>query len=128
LVTVSGGSGGVDRSDGIPQVHAAGVAAERSAKRHRGFVRARMGATYDAAGLRAVAAEAIRTAAQVKDILGIRGHDGSDRLGQAMTVARVRIVTPDSKPLTMGTHSTAEVCAMTRPVIPSRVRITPGTK
>lgn len=42
-------------------------AAERSAKRHRGFVRARMGVSYDAAGVRAVAAEAIRTAAQAKD-------------------------------------------------------------
>ena len=42
-------------------------AAERSAKRHRSFVRTRMGVTYDAAGVRAVAADAIRKAAQAKD-------------------------------------------------------------
>ncbi|MEU8151642.1 Tn3 family transposase [Nonomuraea sp. NPDC048901] len=42
-------------------------AAERSAKRHRSFVRQRMGVVYDAAGVRAVAAEAIRKAVQAKD-------------------------------------------------------------
>ncbi|GAA1626543.1 Tn3 family transposase [Nonomuraea maheshkhaliensis] len=42
-------------------------AAERSAKRHRSFVRSKMGVTYDAARVRAVAAEAIRKAAQAKD-------------------------------------------------------------
>ncbi|GAA3532850.1 Tn3 family transposase [Nonomuraea rosea] len=43
------------------------AAAERSAKRHRSFVRQRMGVVYDAAGVRAVAAEAIRKAVQAKD-------------------------------------------------------------
>ncbi len=42
-------------------------AAERSAKRHRSFVRQRMGVTYDAARVREVADEAIRKAAQAKD-------------------------------------------------------------
>ncbi|MET7339121.1 DUF4158 domain-containing protein, partial [Nonomuraea sp. NPDC005650] len=42
-------------------------AAERSAKRHRSFIRQRMGVVYDAARVRAVAAEAIRKAAQAKD-------------------------------------------------------------
>jgi TnpA family transposase len=42
-------------------------AAERSAKRHRAFVRERMGVTYDAARVREVADEAIRKAAQAKD-------------------------------------------------------------
>ncbi|MFI7054275.1 DUF4158 domain-containing protein [Streptosporangium canum] len=39
----------------------------RPAKRHRSFVRTRVGAAYDAAGVRAVAAEAIRKAAQAED-------------------------------------------------------------
>lgn len=40
---------------------------ERSAKRHRSFVRARLGVDCDSAGARAVATEAIRKAAQAKD-------------------------------------------------------------
>jgi hypothetical protein len=51
---------------GLPEV-ALGDAAERSAKRHRSFVRTRMGVTYDAARVREVADEAIRKAAQAKD-------------------------------------------------------------
>ena len=42
-------------------------AAVRSAKRHRKFVRERMGVTYDAAGVRKIAEDAIRKAVQAKD-------------------------------------------------------------
>jgi hypothetical protein len=42
-------------------------AAVRSAKRHREFVRERMGVTYDAAGVRKIAEDAIRKAVQAKD-------------------------------------------------------------
>jgi len=52
---------------GLPEGTLLAEAAERSAKRHRSFVRIRMGVVYDAAGVRAVAAEAIRNAAQAKD-------------------------------------------------------------
>jgi TnpA family transposase len=52
---------------GLPEQVVLAAAAERSAKRHRSFVRQRMGVTYDAAGVRAVAAEAIHEAAQAKD-------------------------------------------------------------
>jgi hypothetical protein len=52
---------------GLPEGTVLAEAADRSAKRHRSFVRARMGVTYDAAGVRAVAADAIRKAAQAKD-------------------------------------------------------------
>lgn len=52
---------------GLPEGLVLADAAERSAKRHRSFVRQRMGVVYDAAGVRAVAAEAIRKAAQAKD-------------------------------------------------------------
>ncbi len=52
---------------GLPEGVVLTDAAERSAKRHRSFVRQRMGVAYDAAGVRAVAAEAIRKAAQAKD-------------------------------------------------------------
>ncbi|MEV8636662.1 Tn3 family transposase [Streptosporangium sp. NPDC051023] len=52
---------------GLPEGLVPADAAERSAKRHRSFVRQRMGVVYDAAGVRAVAAEAIRKAAQAKD-------------------------------------------------------------
>ncbi|MEO3824343.1 hypothetical protein [Actinomadura sp. B10D3] len=45
---------------GLPE----GVMLAKAAERHRSFVRTRMGVTYDAAGVRAVAAEAIRRAAQ----------------------------------------------------------------
>ncbi len=41
--------------------------AERTAKRHREFVRARMKVTYDSARVRAVAEQAIRKAVQAKD-------------------------------------------------------------
>lgn len=51
---------------GLPEGVMLAEAAERSAKRNRSFVRTRMGVTYDA-GVRAVAAEAIRKAAQAKD-------------------------------------------------------------
>ncbi|MEV0353508.1 DUF4158 domain-containing protein [Nonomuraea sp. NPDC050680] len=53
--------------DDRPAGGGAGDAAERSAKRHRSFVRTRMGVTYDAARVREVADEAIRKAAQAKD-------------------------------------------------------------
>lgn len=52
---------------GLPEQVVLADAAERSAKRHRSFVRQRMGVTYDASGVRAVAAEAIHEAAQAKD-------------------------------------------------------------
>lgn len=52
---------------GLPEGVALEDAAERSAKRHRSFVRQRMGVTYDAARVREVADEAIRKAAQAKD-------------------------------------------------------------
>jgi hypothetical protein len=42
-------------------------AATRSAKRHREFVRSRLGVVYDAAGVRKVAEDAIRRAVQTKD-------------------------------------------------------------
>ncbi len=42
-------------------------AAARSAKRHREFVRKRMSVTYDGAGVRKIAADAIRRAVQTKD-------------------------------------------------------------
>jgi hypothetical protein len=42
-------------------------AAVRSAKRHREFVRERMAVTYDAAGVRKIAEDAIRKAVQAKD-------------------------------------------------------------
>lgn len=42
-------------------------AAIRSAKRHREFVRKRMKVTYDGAGVREIAEDAIRKAVQVKD-------------------------------------------------------------
>jgi Domain of unknown function (DUF4158) len=42
-------------------------AAVRSAKRHREFVRKRMGVTYDGAGVRKIAEDAIRKAVQAKD-------------------------------------------------------------
>lgn len=58
-------------AEGLRDQGMAGVvledAAERSAKRHRSFVRTRMGVTYDAARVREVADEAIRKAAQAKD-------------------------------------------------------------
>jgi hypothetical protein len=44
-----------------------GPAAERTGKRHREFVRARMKVTYDSARVREVAEQAIRKAAQAKD-------------------------------------------------------------
>jgi hypothetical protein len=46
-----------------------GPAAERTGKRHREFVRARMKVTYDSARVREVAEQAIRKAAQAKDNL-----------------------------------------------------------
>ncbi|MFF0312149.1 Tn3 family transposase [Streptosporangium sp. NPDC004379] len=52
---------------GLPEGVVLAEAAERSATRHRSYVRTRMGVAYDAAGVRAVAAEAIRKAAQAKD-------------------------------------------------------------
>ncbi|MGP3920344.1 DUF4158 domain-containing protein [Nonomuraea sp. 10N515B] len=52
---------------GLPEGVALEDAAERSAKRHRSFVRQRMGVTYDAARVREVADEAIRKAVQAKD-------------------------------------------------------------
>ncbi|MFI6803368.1 DUF4158 domain-containing protein [Streptosporangium canum] len=52
---------------GLPEEVVLEDAAERSAKRHRSFVRERMGVTYDAARVREVADEAIRKAAQAKD-------------------------------------------------------------
>ncbi|WP_424532906.1 DUF4158 domain-containing protein [Sphaerisporangium viridialbum] len=52
---------------GLPEGVVLEDAAERSAKRHRPFVRQRMGVTYDAARVREVADEAIRKAAQAKD-------------------------------------------------------------
>jgi hypothetical protein len=52
---------------GLPEGTTLAEAAERSAKRHRSFVRTRMGVTYDAARVRTVAGEAIRKAAQAKD-------------------------------------------------------------
>ncbi|MGP3921216.1 Tn3 family transposase [Nonomuraea sp. 10N515B] len=52
---------------GLPEGVVLEDAAERSAKRHRSFVRERMGVTYDAARVREVADEAIRKAAQGKD-------------------------------------------------------------
>ncbi|MEV0151446.1 DUF4158 domain-containing protein [Nonomuraea sp. NPDC050733] len=52
---------------GLPEVVVLEDAAERSAKRHRSFVRKRMGVTYDAVRVREVADEAIRKAAQAKD-------------------------------------------------------------
>jgi hypothetical protein len=42
-------------------------AAVRSAKRHREFVRKRMKVTYDGAGVRKIAEDAIRKAVQAKD-------------------------------------------------------------
>jgi hypothetical protein len=44
-----------------------GQAAERTGKRHREFVRARMKVTYDSARVRKVAEQTIRKAAQAKD-------------------------------------------------------------
>jgi Domain of unknown function (DUF4158) len=44
-----------------------GPAAERTGKRHREFVRARMKVTYDSARVREVAEQAIRKAVQAKD-------------------------------------------------------------
>ena len=52
---------------GLPEGVVLEDAAERSAKRHRSFVRKRMGVTYDAVRVREVADEAIRKAAQAKD-------------------------------------------------------------
>jgi Domain of unknown function (DUF4158) len=52
---------------GLPGGVELAAGAERSAKRHRKFVRDRLGVVYDSAGVRALAAEAIRKAAQVKD-------------------------------------------------------------
>ncbi|MFJ2032950.1 DUF4158 domain-containing protein [Streptosporangium sp. NPDC087985] len=52
---------------GLPEGVVLAEAAERSATRHRNYVRTRMGVTYNAAGVRTVAAEAIRKAAQAKD-------------------------------------------------------------
>lgn len=52
---------------GLPEGVVLEDAAERSAKRHRSFVRKRMGVTYDAARVREVADEAIRKASQAKD-------------------------------------------------------------
>ncbi|MEU6726667.1 DUF4158 domain-containing protein [Nonomuraea wenchangensis] len=52
---------------GLPDDVVLAEASERSAKRHRSFVRTRLGVDYDPAGVRAVAAEAIRKAAQAKD-------------------------------------------------------------
>ena len=46
-------------------------AAVRSAKRHREFVRKRMKVTYDGAGVRKIAEEAIRKAVQTKDNPGV---------------------------------------------------------
>ncbi|MEV0235833.1 hypothetical protein [Nonomuraea sp. NPDC050786] len=48
---------------GLPEVVVLEDAAERSAKRHRSFVRKRMGVTYDAVRVREVADEAIRNPA-----------------------------------------------------------------
>ncbi|MFD8565208.1 DUF4158 domain-containing protein, partial [Streptosporangium canum] len=52
---------------GLPEAVVLAEAAERSATRHRSYVRTRVGVAYDAAGVRAVAAKAIRKAAQAKD-------------------------------------------------------------
>lgn len=52
---------------GLPEGVVLAEAAERSATRHRSYVRTRVGVAYDAAGVRAVAAKAIRKAAQAKD-------------------------------------------------------------
>ncbi|MEU9831816.1 DUF4158 domain-containing protein [Streptosporangium sp. NPDC048047] len=52
---------------GLPDDVVLAEAAERSAKRHCSFVRTHLGVDYDPAGVRAVATEAIRKAAQAKD-------------------------------------------------------------
>ncbi len=52
---------------GLPEQVVLSEAAERSAKRHRSFVRKRLRVVYDAVGVREVAAKAIRKAAQAKD-------------------------------------------------------------
>ena len=52
---------------GLSEKVAAQVEANRTAKRHREFVRDRLGVTYDSAEVRGIAETAIRAAAQTKD-------------------------------------------------------------
>ena len=52
---------------GLPEKVAAEVKANRTAKRHREFVRDRLGVKYESAEVRGIAGAAIRAAAQTKD-------------------------------------------------------------
>ena len=52
---------------GLPETVAAEVEANRTAKRHREFVRDRLGVKYESAEVRGIAEAAIRAAAQTKD-------------------------------------------------------------